>query len=351
MTDKKQAPKRIPLLSSSEWSALPVPPKEWIVDGLLRTGRRRPSILAGKAGDGKSTLAKQLAIALAQGIPFLGRATKRSPSIYWQTEDEVPDVVEALLQMGYVPGRDEEIYILDGTAEENNVHTLRQALIEHRDAKVVIVETLDDLIKSRDSNSGTDVREAFDLLHTAVMKDFAPNIAVLGLHHLNKTEMATQSEGLTGSLQWRGRTDGVWYYRLVSEEDGRRTFQAEVRSGKRFPKSYVEWNEDTQTVSLGQSVYEERKAGGIKTGDRILTDVVQFYTRNPYTTLNKCKASVSGHKPTIRKIILKAALDEILLVRGEGVSRDPFLYGVNPDPPKVEIGKFGTLEEQVGAHV
>src|ERR1700686_1019338 len=108
---------RIPLLSSKEWAALPTPPKDWIVNGLLRVGRRRPSILAGNAGDGKSTLAKQLAIAISQGKPFLGRETKRSPSIYWQTEDEVPDVVEALMLMGYVPGRDEEIYILDGSAE------------------------------------------------------------------------------------------------------------------------------------------------------------------------------------------------------------------------------------------
>ena len=56
---------RIPLLSSKEWAALPTPPKDWIVNGLLRVGRRRPSILAGNAGDGKSTLAKQLAIDIA----------------------------------------------------------------------------------------------------------------------------------------------------------------------------------------------------------------------------------------------------------------------------------------------
>ena len=99
-------------------------------------------------------------------------------------------------------------------------------------AKVVIVETLDDLIKSRDGNSGTDVRDAFDLLHTVVMKDFAPKVAVIGLHHLNKSEMASRSEGLTGSLQWRGRTDGVWYYGGVSDDDARRTFQADVRSRK-----------------------------------------------------------------------------------------------------------------------
>lgn len=343
MTNKQ----RIPLLSSAEWAALPTPPKEWIVDGLLRAGRRRPSILAGNAGDGKSTLAKQLAIAISQGKPFLGRETKRSPSIYWQTEDEVPDVVEALMLMGYVPGRDEEIYILDGSAE-NNVHTLRQGLIEHPDAKVVIIETLDDLIKSRDSNSGTDVRQAFDLLHSAVMKDFAPSVAFLGLHHLNKSEAATLSARLTGSLQWRGRTDGVWYYCRVSEDDERRTFQADVRSGKRFPKTYVDWDENTQTVALGQSVFEERKAGASKTGDRILLDVLQFYAANPNTKLDKCKASVTGHKPTIRRTILKAALDKILLVSGEGVSRDPFLYSVNPNPPKGETNVYGTIEEQTG---
>ncbi len=61
-------------ISTTEILALPPSkPEDWVVADLLRTGRKRPALLCGLPEAGKSTLAHQLALAVANGVPFLDR--------------------------------------------------------------------------------------------------------------------------------------------------------------------------------------------------------------------------------------------------------------------------------------
>ena len=52
----------------------------WLAEGMLPAGGI--SALAAKPKTGKSTLARQLAVCVARGEPFLGRETTKSPVIY-----------------------------------------------------------------------------------------------------------------------------------------------------------------------------------------------------------------------------------------------------------------------------
>jgi Mrp family chromosome partitioning ATPase len=61
------------LVHISELLGEPDEPENWLVDGLLPTGGL--SVLVGKPKAGKSTLARALAVAVARGEPWLGRAT------------------------------------------------------------------------------------------------------------------------------------------------------------------------------------------------------------------------------------------------------------------------------------
>ena len=87
---------------------------EWIVEGLLRTGRRRPSLSAGKPETGKSTLAWQLAVAVTKGARFLGRATTKGKVIFWQSEEEAGDVCSIVRKLGYSAATDAPLLVLDG---------------------------------------------------------------------------------------------------------------------------------------------------------------------------------------------------------------------------------------------
>src|SRR5438445_8748089 len=72
----------------------------WIVEKLLRTNRQRISLLCGSPHAGKSTIARQLAIAVAQGKPFLGRSTMQCKVAYWQSEETEEDTKQDFEKSG-----------------------------------------------------------------------------------------------------------------------------------------------------------------------------------------------------------------------------------------------------------
>src|SRR5438067_12558492 len=89
------------IISAEQLFALPpTPPTNSIVEGLLRTRRKRPSLLCGFPGAGKSTLAHQLALAVANGVPFLGRKTIVGRDLFWKNEEGAEDVREDLQAAG-----------------------------------------------------------------------------------------------------------------------------------------------------------------------------------------------------------------------------------------------------------
>src|SRR5229473_8155280 len=78
-------------------------PYRWIVDGLLRNNRPRPSLLCGYPHAGKSTLSRQLAIAVNQGYEFLGHSTKKGRVLYWQCEESDEDISQEFIKQGVDP--------------------------------------------------------------------------------------------------------------------------------------------------------------------------------------------------------------------------------------------------------
>src|SRR6516225_7723407 len=83
LTSKPTERKKMTMHSLSELRERPRSNSEWVVEDLLRTNRKRCSLLCGDPEAGKSTLARQLAAAVAQGKPFLGRQTLKGKILYW----------------------------------------------------------------------------------------------------------------------------------------------------------------------------------------------------------------------------------------------------------------------------
>src|SRR5262249_12811745 len=82
-------------------------PIQWQVDNLIKKGGM--SLIAGKPKTGKTTLCRQLALAIARGESFLGRTTQKGKVIYFAFEEQEQNVQDHFKQMGATG--DEEIYI------------------------------------------------------------------------------------------------------------------------------------------------------------------------------------------------------------------------------------------------
>jgi hypothetical protein len=317
---------------------------EWIVEGLLRTGRRRPSLSAGKPETGKSTLAWQLAVAVTKGARFLGRATTKGKVIFWQSEEEAGDVCSIVRKLGYSASTDAPLLVLDGDPEENSVANLRDELVKHPDTKLVIIETLDDLLKLDDIKENTAARKAFDRFQREVLSRFSGSMAFLALHHIKKREVEFSGDGLLGATVIRGRTDAKIYLKQVSEEDPRRLIRFNVRKGLSIPWTYLTFDEATLTATLGETLVDERRRLDRKADGLLESNILDYFAHNPGALVTDMLRTLKG-KEEVKRTAFKALVTKGLLHRsGTGAKGDPFRGSLAEAPQEVVSTVFEVIE-------
>jgi hypothetical protein len=314
-------------MNGRELMALKVVPQEWMVDGLLRVGRKRISLLAGKPESGKSSIGRQLAVAVAKGLPFFGRQTVRGSVLLWQTEECPEDVQASLRCLGYDADTDENILVFNGDASDNTIEALDEALQQHPNVRLVIIETLDDLLKVEDIKENTAARRAFDDFDRTVVSKHCSRVAFLALHHIKKREGDRAGDGLLGASVIRGRTDAKWYVTVKSDDDPRRIFHTEVRRGRNIERTILDFNDKTETNTLGMTLAEDRKLGAGKTAERIREDIIRYFSVNPNKTFeHDCLRVVEGNSDVKRKLFKELLASGCLVESGKGSKGSPFVY-------------------------
>jgi len=343
---KPEEKPKSPLLSVTELRAMPVIPSQWIVQDLIRIGRRRPSLLAGKPEAGKTTLSRQICVAVTKGLPIFGRQTMRSPVIFWQSEDEPADVLDSWNRLGYDETHDEKLLTFNGDTTDNHVLALNEALNEHPDVRLVVIETLDALLKMEDIKGNTEARKAFDKFDKEVMSKHAHDTAFLCLTQLKKRDCDSVGDMILGATEIRARTDSKLYMRQVSDEDERRIFHATVRKGRSIPPTYLDFNRQSETYTLGSTVAEERKLAAGKTQDRILTDVLTFFKNNPDKTFDKDALPIINGSTKEKWAAFKKAVSGGLLARSAGTGKkgSPFVYRFAAEIPVASVSRPAGIE-------
>jgi hypothetical protein len=251
----------------------------------------------------------------------------RSPVLFWQTEAELRKVAYSLKRLGYNPANDERLLILNSCAAENNVTALRRELIAHPDVRLVVIETLDDLLRIPDLNKNTAAREAFDKFDNTVMTEFSHRCAFLALHHLKKRECDREGNMIMGATVISGRTDAVWYIRRKSDDDEQRIFHADVRSGVQIPKTLLNFSKETEINTLGMTLAEERKLGAGKTSERVKQAIVDYFATHPDTTFRQdCFLSIDGNSDLKRRLFKELLANGFLVKSGAGTKKSPYVY-------------------------
>jgi hypothetical protein len=317
------------LRTAAQLKEMKIEPSDWIVSGLLRAGRKRVSLLAGKPEAGKSVAARQLAVRVAQGKPFLGRNTKKSAVLLWQSEEDLSDIRESLDHLGYDPSTDAPIYVFDGSTNENHLDNLSDVLGAYPDIRLVIIETLDDLLRISDVKENTATREAFQRFEDKVLEKHYQRVSFLGLHHLKKRACDDSGEMILGATYLRGRTDTKIYLDHPRTDDERRIIHATVRKGNPIAKTYLNYDAQRETISLGLTLAEEYKAGAAKTAQRIEEEIITFFTNHPDTTFESdCRPDISGNSNARRRALKKLVASGKLLKSGDGKKGSPIVYRV-----------------------
>ncbi|HEU4437678.1 MAG TPA: AAA family ATPase [Methylomirabilota bacterium] len=177
---------------------------DWLWRPFLPRGHL--SIVAGNAGEGKTTVLLDLAARLSRGAPLPGQAAAAppGPSLIVNAEDGVEDTLKGRLR---AMGADQaKVFAFDRHAKDallpqlpDRVDEVERWLLENPGAHLVVLDPLDSFIPLRlDPHKSRDVRQSLDAL-VALAERFRVAIAVVA--HIGKnTSVASALHRVLGSV-------------------------------------------------------------------------------------------------------------------------------------------------------
>ena len=133
---------------------------------------------------GKSTIAYELAVKIAQGQPFLGRITKKGPVLILALEEHRREVKQRLFSLGAAPLSNIHVHIGPLADSADMVNELKIYIVEHG-ITLVIFDTLNSFWRVKDENDAVGVTRAITPI-LSLARD--SNAAVLLVHHARKSE-------------------------------------------------------------------------------------------------------------------------------------------------------------------
>ena len=299
---------------------------EWMIEGLLRQSGLM--LLAGRPKVGKSALARNLAICVASGEPFLSRRCRAGKVIWLGLEEPATELRDKLEIMGAqgLP----ILYRVDPFAGDE-LEWLRLAVEVERPA-MVIIDTIGRFSKIENINDYSQVTRA-----TQPILDLRDRFGVtfVLLHHNNNANSPL------GSTQWQGVPDVI--LSLSKNEDDTRFIKSTgQRSGFELESTVLTLDHDT-----GRIVGEESRAiADQRTAEQKILGAALAgvaYTREQLARLGARKLR-SG----------RAAVDALtsaglFTIAGSGARGDPRFYTVCPEASDSSVSSgWGLKDEEPG---
>lgn len=270
------------------------------------------SICSAKPKVGKSTIARNLAVAITQGESFLGRETVKGKVIYLCLEEKRSEIAKHFRAMK-ASGND--ILIHTGATPNDALRALEFAIAEFEPA-LVIIDPLARVLRVNDFNDYGTMSRGLEPFIDLARKT---NVHILALHHEGKGDREG-GDALLGSTALFGAVD--CHLQLRKRNNGR-TLSTTQRYGIDLPETVIDLDKETGVISdkgdLQTFVLQEKK-----------NEIFNSITGNEKVTEAEIKDRVGGNSKGIISKALRLLCDEKLLDReGEGKKNSPFLYFKN----------------------
>jgi len=308
-------------------------PVVWVWEPFIPEGAL--ALLAAFMKVGKSTFAYALAVAVAQGRPFLGFPTKQGGVLILAVEEHPRDV-KLRLQQRFGMRAGDPLYVHTGPLA-NDKATLEaiKDFISRNAISLVILDTLGRFWRVKDENSNAEVvQEVSPLLDLA--RD--TGAAVLLVHHESKSG-GEDGKGIRGASALFGLVDQAF---LLQKAQG-------GSSNRRVLKCIGRYDETPREVVLELEGDEYRLLGKPEDLDLEMAKgkVLQALSGGPQDTPTLSKLTQLPDSTTRRAL---TQLGDLVVRDGRGVKGDPHTYRrvshisflsqshpngeeTNPDPP------------------
>jgi RecA-family ATPase len=218
------------IINPADWEGLPIPPREWIVPGIIP--HKTVSLLGGDGSVGKSLLSQQLAAARALAREWIGLLPEPGRTLILSAEDDEAEMhrrIEDIRKFYDVQMADlSDMRLIDLVGEDCILGTLMKGQIEPTlmyralDAymadwkpSLTILDVLADMF-SGDENSRPQSRQFIGLLKKLAR---IHDCAFLLLAHPSLTGMSTGT-GMSGSTGWNNAVRSRLYFQTAKASDG-----------------------------------------------------------------------------------------------------------------------------------
>lgn len=293
-------------------AAADAPDPDWLIDGLVPTGG--VVLLVGRPKSGKSTFARALAVAVAQGRPFLERQVRHGPVLLLSLEDRPRDVGRHLRFLGLTP----QDPLLVATAVDRP-ERLREWVAAHRPT-LVVVDTVGRLVRLKDAGAYAEVVGALEGVLRLARESGA---ALVLLHHAPKgSDGRDPVDAPLGSTAFAGTADVILH--LKRAQDGARTLASVQRVGEDLEESVLTLGQDGWPALTGT----KREAQEAQTADAIL-DLLRL--REEGCTTREILEAVGGEWGQKLRALKRLAREGKVIQEGAGRRGDPHRYRLPGD--------------------
>src|SRR5215471_15259104 len=266
------------IYSAAELLAMEFPPLQWVVESILPAGL---TLFAGRGKDGKSMLVWNLCLAVASGGLALGRyGVKQGDVLYLDLEDggrraqeRLQHVMQGLPEDGPRP-TSLDIVPMDAALVGQGLEAqLTGWLDAHPNARLIAIDILEKIRPPR-QRGGSVYADDYAALATLQRLAQERNVAVIVVHHSNKSKYEDFRDSASGSMGLIGVCDSFWgLSRVAGKPDailkitGREVEEQEL--ALMFAEGF--WNvtgeaEDLRRSQAASTILDAlRQAGGIQT--------------------------------------------------------------------------------------
>ncbi|MBX7147708.1 bifunctional DNA primase/polymerase [bacterium] len=304
-------PNLIKLTSLKELMAEPEEVFDYLIEGLLPKGGL--SLIVAKPKTGKSTLSRQIALAVARGKDCLGRKVQRGSVIYLALEERRADFKNHFKAMGAL--EDENILAFIGMAPSDCIIQLR-AIAETKKPALIIVDTLARITKIKDLNDYSQTVSGLDPL-LGIAREVGAHVMLL--HHAKKGE----GKGIDMALGSTALTGGVDTIICLNRTEEYRTIATIQRDGNDIPETILSFDPITKITSLAGTREEEE----LKRMERAILEFLYPLTEPiPETEIHQ---NIEGKRPVRQKALRKLVQENKVIRIGEGKKGKPYFYSGN----------------------
>jgi len=198
------------------------------------------SICAAKPKVGKSTLARNLAVAVTRGEAFFGRNTAKGKVLYLCLEEKRAEVAAHFRRMDAQGG---DVFIHTGRTPDNALAALQNA-IDEIEPLLVVVDPLSRFVRMRDFNDYAEVARGMEPIIDLAR---VTGCHILCVHHCGKGER-DGGDALLGSTALFGAVDTLL---LMKRKEQARTLHTVQRYGEDVPETVAHLDAEIGIVAAG----------------------------------------------------------------------------------------------------